>query len=95
MSRQSCRSNDDMGDKEVKTGTVHTSSGIYLTTKEKSQIPEPGDSLNKNNVHSNGVLLPNEVVRIAQHIKERIRVKEKTDDLRLVRRDYFDTRGKW
>jgi hypothetical protein len=73
VSYQSRPSANDMGDNEVILGAVHRSPGIYLTAEENpgNQL---GDRLVKccatNHRLKWGSLPPNEVGRIAQHVRE-------------------------
>ena len=80
MSHQSA---NDMGDNDVKPGAGHRSSEIYLTAEENPRKPQLGVSLMKAVLpviaSNGGSLPPNDISRIAQHIREGEGKKEGKD----------------
>ena len=65
---------DDKGDNEMILGAVHRSPGISLTAEENPKKPQLGDRLMKGLCDQSspqmGSFLPNEIGRIAQHVRK-------------------------
>ena len=65
---------NDKGDNEMILGAVHRSPGIYLTAEENPRKPQLGDRLMKRLCDQSclkwGPFPPNEIGRIAQHIRK-------------------------
>ena len=66
---------NDKGDNEMILGAVHRSPGICLTAEENPRKPQLGDHLMKGICHQSflqwGTFPPNEVGKIAQHVRKR------------------------
>ena len=63
-----------IGENEMISGAVHRYPGIYLTVEENSGKIQLGDNMMKAVrpvITSNGVLPPNDVGNIAQHVRQR------------------------
>ena len=72
MSRQSQLSANDKGESEIIPGAVHGSPGIYLTAEEnlrKSLLEDHQMKDEQPVIASKGPLTPNDVSRIAQHVR--------------------------